>query len=75
MIALPLSVLSLLVATSKLYDITHVLHWMIPLVLICFCLTALGAYLILRAIIRIHHYDQLILKLKSRYSAIAEFLD
>jgi uncharacterized membrane protein YidH (DUF202 family) len=73
--ALPLSVLSLLIATSKLYDVMTVLHWLVPLVIICFALTALGGYLILRAVLRIHRYDRLILKLKSRHSSLAEFLD
>ncbi len=72
--ALPLSVLSLLIATSKHYDIIQVRPLLIPLVFINGCLIVLGGYLIVRAIIRIHRYDQLIHHLKTKYSAIAEFL-
>ena len=34
-----------------------------------------GAYLIVHAIRRIHHYDYLIRKIKLKHSAIAEFID
>ena len=73
--ALPISVLSLLIATSKYYDVTQVLHLLVPLVIINVCLVALGGHLIVRAIMRIHRYDHLIHKLKSKHSTIAEFLD
>lgn len=53
--ALPLSVLSVLIATSKYYDINHVLHLLVPLLLISTALVFLGAYLIIRAIIKIRH--------------------
>jgi uncharacterized membrane protein YidH (DUF202 family) len=73
--ALPLSVLSLLIASSRFYDVTNVICWLVPLVVICLALSVLGGYLIVRAIWRIHHYDRLIHKLKSRHSALSEFLD
>jgi uncharacterized membrane protein YidH (DUF202 family) len=73
--ALPLSVLSVLIATSKYYDITHVLHLLVPLLLISTALVFLGAYLIIRAIIKIRHYDRIILELKRKHSKIAPFID
>jgi uncharacterized membrane protein YidH (DUF202 family) len=73
--ALPMSVLSLLIATSKNYDVVHVLHLIIPLMLINLCLIALGAYLIIRAMMKIRRYDQLLHRLKLRHSTIAEFLE
>lgn len=73
--ALPLSVLSVLVATSKYYDFIHVLHMIIPLLIICAALIALGTYLIIRSIIKIHHYDHIILEIKKKDSQIAEFIE
>ena len=73
--AFPLSVLSVLIATSKSYEVHEVLHWLVPLILLNLGLIALGVYLIARAVQRIRHYDRLIDKLKSRYARLAELLD
>jgi hypothetical protein len=73
--AFPLSVLSVLIATSKSYDVHEVLPWLVPLVLLSLGLTMLGIYLITKAVIRIRHYDRLIDKLKSKHGRLAELLD
>lgn len=72
--ALPLTVLSVLVATSKYYDFLHVFYLLVPLLLICTALIFLGAYLVLRSIQRIHRYDQLILEMKQKNSCISDFV-
>ena len=72
---LPLSVLSVLIATSKYYDIFQVMHLIVPLLLICAALVVLGTYLIVRAIIRIRHHDKLILQLKRKHMWISEYID
>ena len=73
--ALPLSVLSVLIATSRYYDIIHVLHLLIPLLLISTALVLLGTYLIVRSIIKIRHYDRIILELKRKHGKIAPYID
>ena len=73
--ALPLSVLSVLIATSKFYEVVKVLPLLIPLLLINLGLITLAVYLILRSIQRIRHYDRLILEFKRKHSKLAEFLD
>ena len=73
--ALPLSVLSVLVATSKHYQPQNVLHFLVPLLLLNLALVALGCYLIAHSILRIRRYDRTIKELKRKHSAIAEFLD
>jgi uncharacterized membrane protein YidH (DUF202 family) len=73
--AFPLSVLSILIATSKSYEISQVLPWLVPLVLLNLGLTVLGIYLITRAVRRIQHYDGLIDKLKNKNRRLAELLD
>lgn len=72
--ALPLSVLGLLIATSKFYDVVHVLPLILPLGAMLLALIVLGSYLIIRALRAIHRYDQLISQLKERHSKISEFL-
>jgi len=74
-LALPLSVASLLIVTSKYYDIIQVMHLFLPLMVLCTILSVLGAYLIIRSIVRIHHYDRLIKDLKHKYSLLAELVD
>ena len=73
--AFPLSVLSVLIATSRYYETTAVLHWLVPLLLLNGGLVALGTYLIVTAIRRIRHYNQLIDEFKRRYTRLAQLLD
>ena len=74
-LALPLSVMSVLIATSRYYDALHVLHLLVPLGILNFVLIVFGAYLIIRSIIRMRHYDRLIHEIKSKHSIIGEFID
>lgn len=73
--ALPLTVMSVLIATSKYYDIIHVMHLLVPVLILCAALVLLGSYLIIRSVIRLHHHDRLISVLKRKHSKIAEFID
>ena len=73
--ALPLSVLGLLIATSRYYDLLQVLPLIIPLAAMLLALVSLGSYLVLRALRNIHRYDQLIHRLKACHSKLSEFLD
>ena len=74
-LALPLSVISVLIATSRFYDVLNVLYFFIPLVVLNFALIVVGAYLIIRSIIRMRHYDRLIHEIKLKHSIIGEFID
>jgi uncharacterized membrane protein YidH (DUF202 family) len=73
--ALPLSVLSILIATSRYYDIMHVMPLLLPLLLLSAALVILGTYLVMRAIIRIRHFTRLITAIKKKHSRIREFID
>lgn len=73
-LALPMSVISLLIATSKYYDIIHVLHLLVPLGVLNLILIFLGSYLIIKSIIKMKHSDKYIHQIKSKYSAIREFI-
>jgi uncharacterized membrane protein YidH (DUF202 family) len=74
-LALPLSVMSVLIATSKYYNVLHVLHFFIPLAIINFALICLGFYLIIRSITRMRHYDRFIHEIKRKHSIIGEFIE
>jgi uncharacterized membrane protein YidH (DUF202 family) len=73
--ALPLSVLSVLVATSKYYDFMHVIHLIIPLLIISAAMIFLGSYLVIRSILKIRHQDRIIMQMKGRSGRIAGFID
>ncbi len=74
-LALPLSVLSVLIATSRYYDVLQVLHFVVPLVVLCLAMVAFGIYLAAHAVGRMHHFDRLIAKIKSEHSIIAEYIE
>jgi len=65
---LPLSVFTVLIATSKYYDVMTSLHFIIPLSIICIMLVILGAYLILRSFKRIKDADHKIQEIKKSYN-------
>ncbi|MGD2096075.1 MAG: hypothetical protein PVG35_00750 [Desulfobacterales bacterium] len=73
--ALPLTVISLLIATSKYYDIVHVMPLLLPLLILCVALVVLGSYLIIRSIMRIYHHDQHITEIKHKQRLIADLID
>src|SRR5882672_2354692 len=73
--AFPLSVLSVLIATSRNYEPKDVLPFLVPLALINAALIALGICLIVHSIRRARHYDRLILELKRQHSRLAALLD
>jgi uncharacterized membrane protein YidH (DUF202 family) len=73
--ALPLSVLSALIATSRYYNVTAVMPLLAPLLLLNLGLIILGSWLIYHSISRLHHYDHLIRELRQKYSSLAEYVD
>jgi len=54
---LPLSVLTILIATSRYYNPLESLHLLIPLLFVSFMLVILGVYLIFRSFRRIKKID------------------
>ncbi|HEY4416388.1 MAG TPA: hypothetical protein VGO57_11915 [Verrucomicrobiae bacterium] len=72
--ALPLSVLSVLIATSKFYQIEKVIYWLVPLLLLNLGLIVLGIYLIVRAIRHIRHYEKTIEQFKKRHHRLTDLL-
>jgi uncharacterized membrane protein YidH (DUF202 family) len=73
--ALPLSVLSVLIATSRYYNMETVMPLLAPLLLLNLGLVVLGSWLIYRSIRHLHRYDHRIRELTQKYRSIAEFIE
>ena len=73
--ALPLSVLSVLIATSRYYSIGKVMPLLMPLLLLNLGLVVLGSWLIFHSIGRLHLYDRRIRELTKKYRSLAEVVD
>ena len=73
--ALPLSVLSALIATSRYYSIGKVMPLLVPLLLLNLGLIVLGSWLVFRSIHRIHHYERRIRELSDKYRSIGQFIE
>lgn len=75
LLALPMSLMSFLIATSRYYEVIRVLHLLIPLGLLCLLLGGFGLFLSFTSVRRMRRYDRLIHEIKSRHSIVARFLD
>jgi uncharacterized membrane protein YidH (DUF202 family) len=73
--ALPLSVLSALIATSRYYSLDKVLPLLLPLMLLNLGLVVLGTWLVFRSIHRFRHFEHRIMELSGKYRSIAKFLE
>jgi uncharacterized membrane protein YidH (DUF202 family) len=70
-----ITIQGVLIATSKFYKIIDVLHIVIPFYIINIVLAFLSFYLIIHSLLRIRHYNRLILRLKKKHSILADFSD
>lgn len=73
-IALPMTLTTFLIATSRYYDSTDVLHFLLPVGILNFVLLSLGGWLSLRAVGRLRQQERTLQLLKARHDTLAEFL-
>ena len=73
--ALPLSVLSVLIATSHYYNFEKVMPLLLPLLLLNLGLVVLGSWLIYHSIHHLHRLDHRIRELTQKYRSIADFIE
>jgi uncharacterized membrane protein YkgB len=73
-VAIPLSVLSFLVATSRYYETLAVMHLLAPLWAACAVLFVLGMYIVVRAVLRIRRFDARIAELKARDEEVRQLI-
>jgi uncharacterized membrane protein YidH (DUF202 family) len=64
---LPLSVTTVLIATSRYYEFSHNLHYLIPLLILCVFLSGLGFYLVVRSGRAIHQLDRELRRLAAEW--------
>jgi len=72
--AFPLSVLSVLIATSRSYTLHEVTHWLIPLLFLNLGLVGLAVYLVVHALHRLRHYNRIIATYKHKHSRLKDLL-
>jgi len=75
LLALPLSVVSFLVATSGLYEVLNILWLMAPLLALCVVLVGLGSYLVVRAIARTRGFDRKIVAIEGADTVVRDLLE
>jgi hypothetical protein len=68
-------ILSVLIATSRYYDLLEVTHLIIPFVLLNALLLCLSGYLIIGSLMRIHRLDHRIHRIQHEHSKIARFME
>lgn len=73
--ALPLSVLSVLIATSRNYNIGHVIPLLVPLLFLNLGLVVLGTWLVFRSLRHLHHYDRRIREVTQKYRSLAAVVE
>ena len=72
---LPISVFTVLIATSRYYDVSAVLHFIIPLIIICSILVFLGTYFIYRSFKKIKRIDHTIREIKMKKECTHDILE
>lgn len=72
---LPLSILTILIATSRSYNVFDILALFIPLVVICVGLVGFGMYLIIKSSRNIRHYDAVIKKVKEENGLLRQMVE
>ena len=72
--SLPMSVLTILIATSKYYDMGDILFLFVILLLICSALLVLGVSLIIRSMGRIFRYDKKIEEIKTHDKILEDLI-
>jgi len=57
LLAVPMSIISVLVVTSRLYHFWDNFWYLLPLLALCICLLILGVHLVLRGAVRLHRLE------------------
>ena len=70
MLAVPMSIITFLVATSRFYHFQTNLGYLIPLLVICAGLMGLGAYLVMRGLVRLHNTESALFRLRQQSSLL-----
>ncbi len=74
-LALPLSLVSFLIATSQHYRVIRVWPLLVPLLGACVALAVFGIMMIRSAVKKIRHAEEVIRELKKKNKVVAEFIE
>lgn len=74
-LALPLGVFSLLVATSRSWRASETIPLLLTVLTLCLGLVMLGTYLVIHSFRRVHRFDAEIRQLRSGHPVIAQFIE
>ena len=72
--SLPLSVITVLIATSNYYDMSEIVYLFVGLMVICVALISLGAYLIFRSIRKIFWFDKKIAEIRKKDKVLQDII-
>lgn len=72
--ALPLSVVSILIATSHYYETSKVLHLLIPVLSICLALLVLGSLIVIFSIVKYRSIDRKISEVKTAHEELKNLI-
>ena len=74
-LALPMGVVSFLIAVSAHFSVTKTAHYFVPLMVLCGALALLGMYLVIHSALRYHHSRKIQEALEKKYHLLADLLD
>ncbi len=74
-VALPMSIVSFLVATSRFYDFGENLHYLIPLFVMNMLLSCIGIYMAVQALVRLRQDGKLLQNLKLKNRLLSSLMD
>jgi len=75
MLAVPLSITTVLVTLSRFYSWLENLHFLIPMYVVLTFLMILSLWLLLRAVRKMRRYDEMISQLRNRHPALRNVID
>jgi len=74
-LTLPSSIFTVLIVTSRYYDVSTSMHFVIPLVIICIVLVFLGIYLVFRSFKKIKMIDHKIQEITNKDKLMQDILE
>ncbi|MBU1156261.1 MAG: hypothetical protein KKC30_04905 [Proteobacteria bacterium] len=66
LLAVPMSIMSVLVVTSRFYHFWGNFWYLLPLLSLCVCLLTLGIHLVLRGTLRLHRIENTLRRIIAR---------
>ncbi|MFQ5837815.1 MAG: hypothetical protein ACE5HJ_03430 [Thermoplasmata archaeon] len=73
--AVPLSIVTALIATSQFYDVMAMLPLLVPVLTLSAFLVGVGVYLVSHAVLRIRRYNKKVLEIEDRDALVRELVE